>query len=194
VLLRDAGASSMPVVADLHQHRHQHVAEQVEGTEDGRQARDLPVDRGGVVLLQRRAEGGGIKRCRSHRIDGRDSGRASRHGEAEQVRVREPGEAPDAVSLLDRLPQQPQARDIGVRVHPPALVADGGHGVMPALPRAQRVDADAGEPGDGADRVVRGGLAHRTTKRTAVAHAADATTPHAASANASTNGHCRSVE
>ena len=129
----------------------------VEGTEDGRQTRDLPVDRGGVVLLQRRAERGGIERCRSHRIGCRGSGRASRHGEAEQVRVREPGEAPDAVSLLDRLPQQPQARDIGVRVHPPALVADGGDRVMTPLPGAQRIDADSGQSGDGADRVVRGG-------------------------------------
>ena len=114
-----------------------------------------------------------------------------------QFRIGEPGEAADAVSVFHRAAQQPQARNVGVGVHPAAVVADGRDGAMTALPGAQRVDADAGQLGDRADRVVRGRvacLAHRTTIRTAAAHAADATAPHATSASASTNGHCRSVE
>ena len=129
-------------------------------------------------------------------IDRRRRGRAGR-GEMAQFRVGEPGEAADAVSVLDRAAQQPQPRDVGVGVHPAAVVADGRDGAMAALPRAQRVDADAGQLGDRADRVARRRLAwlsHRATIRTAAAHAADATAPHATSASVSTNGHWRSVE
>ena len=84
MLLRNAGASSMPVVANLHEHRHQHVAEKVEGTEDGRQARDLLVDPRGIELVQRSAERGGIERCRSHRIGcrGGESDQPARRGGA----------------------------------------------------------------------------------------------------------------
>ena len=52
-----------------------------------------------------------------------------------------------------RAAQPPHRRRVR---HPAALVADGGHGAMTALPCAQRVDADSGQSGDGADRVVRG--------------------------------------
>ena len=62
VLLGDAGASPMPVVADLHEHRHQHVPEKVEGTEDGRQTGDLLIDARCVVRVQ-----GGLERCRVER-------------------------------------------------------------------------------------------------------------------------------
>ena len=62
------------------------------------------------------------------------------------------------MSVLHRAAQQPQARDVGVGVHPSAVVADGGHGAVTALPRAQRVDADAGQPRDRPDRVARGVL------------------------------------
>ena len=114
-----------------------------------------------------------------------------------QFRIGEPGKAADAVSVFHRAAQQPQARNVGVGVHPAAVVADGRDGAMAALPRAQRVDADPGQLGDRADRVVRGRVAwfaHRATIRTAAAPAADATAPHAMSASVSTNGHCRSVE
>ena len=190
-------ASAVPVVANLHKRRHQHVAEQVEGTEDSRR-RAISWSSPAVSYVSSAALSAPVSSDagRTGSVT-RGSNRASRHGEAVQVSVSEPGEAPDAVSLLDGVSQQPQARDIGVRVHPAALVADGGHGAMTALPRAQRVDADAGHSGNGADRVGRGSpgwLSHRTTILTATAHIADATTPHATSANASTNGHCRSVE
>ena len=106
--------------------------------------------------LPRCAEGGGIGRCRSHRIGCRCGDRTGLRGQAMQVLVSEPREAADAVSLPDGLAQQPQACDVGVRVHPAAIIADGGHGAMTALPSAQRVDGDSGQPGDRPDRVTRG--------------------------------------
>ena len=153
---------------------------------------------GGVVLLQRGGERGGIERCPSRRSDRGHRDRAGGGGEVAQFLVGEPGEAADAVSVLHRAAQQPQARDVGVRVHPAAVVADRRDGAMAALPGAQRVDADAGQLGDRADRVA--ARASRVVSligprlRTAAAHAADATAPHATSASVSTNGHCRSVE
>ena len=126
MLLGDAGTTAMPVVADLHQHRHQHVAEQVERTEDGRQTRDLPIDRG------RRRTSAAPRRARRYQAVSVAPGRlpaprsrppAARPRSSSSV---EPGEPPDAVSLLTRRPQQPQASDVGIRVHPPALVADRG--------------------------------------------------------------------
>ena len=152
----------------------------------------------GIVLLQRGGERGGIERCPSRRI-GRRTPRSRRlAGEMAQFRVGEPGEAADAVSVLDRAAQQPQARDVGVRVHPAAVVADGRDGAMTALPRAQRIDADPGQLGDRADRVVRAacrvvfftGPRSARPPRTRPTPAA----PHAMSASVSTNGHWRSVE
>ena len=44
--------------------------------------------------------------------------RAGRAAEVAQLIVAEPGEPPDAVSLLDGAVEEPQARDVGFRVHP----------------------------------------------------------------------------
>lgn len=197
MLLGNTGTSSMPVIANPHEHRHQHVPEKVEGTEDGRQASELLVDPRGIVIVERRVERSGIERRPSHRLDRGRGGFTSFGGELAQVLVAEPGEAADAVSLPHGTAQQPQARDIGVRVHPAAIVASGSHGAMTALPCAQRVDTDPRQLGNRTDWVTRGRLAwrsHRTTNLTATAHPADATTPLATSASVSTNGHCRSVE
>ena len=50
--------------------------------------------------------------------------RAGCGGEMAQFRIGEPGEAADAVSVFHRAAQQSQARDVGVRVHPAAVVTD----------------------------------------------------------------------
>ena len=47
-------ALAVPVVAHLRQHRHQHVAEQLERTQDRGQPSDLPVDGRRVVALAAR--------------------------------------------------------------------------------------------------------------------------------------------
>ena len=196
VFMRDAGRPPMPVVAHLRQHRHQHVPEQFERRQDRREPADLLVDGRGIVFLQRGGERGGVDRCPSRGIDLGHRARAG-CGEMAQFRIGEPCEAADAVSVFHRAAQQAQPRDVGVGVHPAAVVADGRDGAMAALPRAQRVDRHAGQFGDRADRVVRGRVAwflHRPTIRTAAAHAADAAAPHATSASVSTNGHWRSVE
>ncbi len=155
MLLSNAGASSMPVIANLYQCRHQYVPQKVEGTGDGSEASELMVDPRRIEVVQRRAERRGIERHPPLRLDERDNSRASRDGETAQVNVSQPGEAADAVSLIDGLTYQPQARDVGVRVHPAAIVSDGVHSAMTALPCAQRVDGDSGQPRDGADRIVR---------------------------------------
>ena len=111
--------------------------------------------------------------------------------------VAEPGQPPDAVSLLDGAVEEPQARDVGLRVHPAPIVTGRRDGAVAALPGTQRVDADSGQLGDGADRIPRRARewsAHRATIRTATAAAADASAPHAVSASVSANGHWRSVE
>ena len=174
------------------EHRHQHVLEEVERTQDGRQPGELLVDADGVVLAQRGEERRRVERCPPRRIDGRRADGASRGAEVAQLIVAEPGEPPDAVSLFDGAVEEPQACDVGFRVHPAAIVPDGRDGAVAALPRAQRVDADTGQAGGRADRVACGRLgsfAHRATLRTATAHAADATAPQATSASASANGH-----
>ena len=160
VFVRDAGRSPVPVVADLRQHRHQAHPGAVRA--DGRTAASRLICwsmAAASYLLQRGGERGGIERCPSCGSDRRRRARVGGGGEAAQFRVGEPGEAADAVPLFHRAAQQAQARDVGVGVHPAAVVADRGDGAMPALPCAQRVDADPGQPGDRADRVVRGRVA-----------------------------------
>jgi hypothetical protein len=49
VLLRNADMSSMPLVADLNEHRHEYLTQKFLGTEHSRQARDLVVDARRVV-------------------------------------------------------------------------------------------------------------------------------------------------
>lgn len=187
----------MPVIAHLLEYRHEHIPEKVERTEHGRQASDFPVDARRVVTAQRGVERGGIQRRPSHRI-GRDrGGRASGRGEVAQFPVAKSCEAADAVPVFHGTAQQPQPRDVGVRVHAAAVVTDGRDGAMTALPSAQRIDANPGQLGDDADRVARGRLAflaHRAAILTTTAHAADATMPHATSTSTRTNGHWRSVE
>ena len=124
--------------------------------------------------------------------------RAGGGGEAAQFRIGEPGEAADAVSVFHRAAQQSQARDVGVRVHATAVVANGRDGAMTALPCAQRIDADAGQLGNRADRIAARASRvvfspnHDPDGRRC--DAADAAAPHATSASVSTNGHWRSVE
>ena len=91
-------------------------------------------------------------RCRIGR--GQGDG-ASRAAEVAQLIVAEPGQPPDAVSLLDGAVQEPQARDVGFRVHPAPIVTGRRDGAVAALPGTQCVDADPGQLGDGADRVAR---------------------------------------
>ena len=55
----------------------------------------------------------------------------------------------------NRAAQQAQTRNVGLGVHPAALVANGCHGTVPPLPRAQRVGTEPSQSGDRADRVVR---------------------------------------
>lgn len=188
---------TVPVVAHLREHRHQHVMEQLERRQDGREPADLLVDGGGIVFLQRRGERGRVERCASCGGDRRHGARAGCAGEMAQFRIGEPGEPADAVSLFHCAAQQTQPGDVGVGVHPAPVVADGRDGAMAALPRAQGVDAYAGQPGNRPDGVAYGRLArpaHRTAIRMTDAHAAVAAVPHATSASVSTNGHCRSVE
>ena len=140
VFMRDAGRPPVPVVAHLRQHRHQDIPEQFERRQDRREPADLLVDGRGIVFLQRGGERGGIDRCPSCGSDRGRRARAGGGGEAAQFRIGEPGEAADAVSVFHRAAQQAQARDVGVRVHPAAIVTDRSDGAMAALPRAQRVD------------------------------------------------------
>ena len=150
--MRDAGRPPVPLIAHLRQHRHQDVPEQFERREDRREPADLLVDGRGIVFLQGGGERGGIERCPLCGSDRRRRVRVGGGGETAQFRIGEPGEAADAVSVFHRAAQQSQARDVGVRVHPAAVVADRRDGAMTALPCAQRVDRDAGQLGDRADR------------------------------------------
>ena len=197
VLVRDARPPPVPVVADLCEHRHQHILEEVERTQNRGQPGELLVDADGVVLAQRGDECGRIER-RAPCPNGRGQGDGtSRAAEVAQLIVAESGQPPDAVSLLDGAVEEPQARDVGVRVHPTPIVTGRRDGAVAALPGTQRVDGDPGQLGDGPDRIPRPARecsAHRATIRTATAAAADASAPHAVSASVSANGHWRSVE
>ena len=193
--MRDARRPPVPPIAHLRQHRHQNIPEQLKRTQDRRKPADLLVDGRGIEFLQGGGERGGIERCPLRGNDRQRRVRAGGSGETAQFRIGEPGEAPDAVSVFDRAAQQPQARNVVVGVHPAAVVADGRHRAITALPRAQRIDANPGQLGDRADRVVRerlGCLAHRAATLTTAAQAADATMP--TSTRTRTNGHWRSVE
>src|SRR6185503_16803493 len=168
-----------------------------ERTQHRGEPRELLVDADGVVIAQRGDECGRIERrpmCRKGRA--RNDG-ASPTAEVAQFIVAEAGHAPDAVSFFNGAVEEPQARDVGFRVHPAAIVTGRRNGPVAALPGTQRVDTDTGQLGDGADRITRrtcGWPAHRAAIRTATAAAADASVPHDASATVSTNGHWRSVE
>ena len=156
VLVRDARPPAVPVVADLREHRHQHVLEQFERTQDrGQPARSPGRWPTASYFAQRGDERGRIERCPPRRSGRGRRARAGAAAELAQFSVAEPGEPADAVSLLDGAAEQPQARDVGFRVHPAAIVADRRDGAVAALPGAQRVDADPGQPGDRADRVAR---------------------------------------
>src|SRR5205085_2136485 len=100
-------------------------------------------------------------------------------------------------SPLDRVAEEPQAGNVGFRIHAAPVVTTRRDRAVPALPGTQRVDAKPGHLRDDADRIARrvgGSCAHRANIRTTTAAAADASAPHAVSASVSTNGHCRSVE
>ena len=118
--------------------------------------------------------------------------------EVAQLIVAEPGQPPDAVSLFDGAVEEPQARDVGFRVHPAAIVTGRRDGAVAALPGTQRVDADPGQLGDGADRIARRAprvvcsSSHDPDGRRARRPTPPLPTPM--SASVSTNGHCRSVE
>ena len=192
VLVRDARPPAVPVVADFCEHRHQHVLEEVERTQDCGQTGELLVDADGVVLAQRGEERRRIERCPPRRIDSGRRDAAGRGAEVAQLIVAERGEPADAVSLFYGAVEEPEACDVDFRVHPAAIVTGRRDGAVAALPRAQRVDADPGQPGRRADGVACGRLmsfAHRATLRTATAHAAEATAPHATSVSASASGH-----
>ena len=196
VFMRDTGRLSMPLIADLRKHWASDIAEQFERRQDRRQRRS----RGrwpGIEFLQGGGERGGIERRPCVGTTASAAFAPAVAGQTAQFRIGEPGEAPDAVSVFDRAAQQPQARNVGVGVHPAAVVTAGRDSAMAALPGAQRVDPDAGQPGDRPDRIACRRLArpaHPDPNLTTAAHAADATVPQATSASVSTNGHCRSVE
>ena len=84
MLVRDARPPAVPVVADLREHRHQHVLEQVERTQNRGQPRELLVDADGVVLAQRGDERGRIERRRPRRIGRGQRRRAGRAAEVAQ--------------------------------------------------------------------------------------------------------------
>ena len=138
----------------LCEERHQHVLEKFERTQHRGQPREFLVDADGVVLAQRGDERSRIERRPSRRVgpgQGNGTGRAT---EIAQFIVAEPGQPPDAVSLLDGAAEEPQARDIGVCVHPSTIITNRRDGAVTAFPSPQGVDADAGHPGYRPDRVA----------------------------------------
>ena len=60
MLLRDARALAVPIVAHSRQRGHQCVPEQLERTQDRRESSHLPVDGRRVVALERSGERGRI--------------------------------------------------------------------------------------------------------------------------------------
>jgi hypothetical protein len=118
------------------------VAQQDVGRERRREASDFGVDGRGVEV------GGRVEKCA--RVDVAATNRRRRRcgrflRDLAQLRVRQRCDAADRVSLRHGVVQQAEAGDVGVRVQPSAIVARRRDGAVAPLPRAQRVDGDAGE-------------------------------------------------
>ena len=156
VFMRDAGRPAVPVVADLRQHRHQHVPEQFERRQDRREPADLLVDGGGIVFLQRGGERGGVERCPSRGIDRRTAAlapavAARRRSSASVSPARRPMLCPCSTAPRNR---RRRAMSASVYIRP----RSSRIGVTAPWRRshARSVSiADPGQLGDRADRVVR---------------------------------------
>jgi len=172
--MRDADLTRVPVVTDACEQRQQDAGEQFRRTQQQRRPAEF------------RLQGHAVERLDSQhqRVDvdaagGRDPRPCQRFspsrcfGETPQVLVGQMGDAADGVAERHDLAQQAQALDVAVGVEPAAIVTHRVDGVVPPFPRAQGVDAKAGETGHGANgvegRAGRPGcgriwsLGHRTT-------------------------------
>ena len=145
----------MTVVAQLREHGHQHILEQFNRAQHGRQPGQPVVDARGVVGVHGGDERGRVERHPSRRVRRGRRGRFNGGDQYTQLIVAECRESADAVPADHGPLQEPQSCDIGVGVHPASVVTDGCDGAVAALPRAQGVDTQPGQFGNRADRVVR---------------------------------------
>ena len=158
MLLGDVEAIGVPLVAHLFEEPEEHQMDEVARPERQRQPVELALDGRRVKGPQCRQQ---PARALGHRgvlgpgclfLHPR-GGRRRNH--RFQLRVGQGREAADGVAAFDGGGEQLQALHVGTGVEAAAVVADRRHDGVPAFPCPQRVDAQAGQARDGADRVAR---------------------------------------